>query len=298
MLQVWENVSRQCEYKQMIKECVNEEYYLYSQFKEPRYVSPYGLINMFDNIVLKKYYVAILREEGSNSERECASAFHHAGFLVDDVTMTDLIEGRKDLNEYKGICFSGGFSFSDTLGSARGWAQIIKRNSKLKKQFSDFYNRKDTFSIGICNGCQLMCNLGWVPGKCIENISGKFESRFPQIRVYKNNNIFLNEMEDLSFGMWIAHGEGRFQLTNDKLSCMRYVDYNNEQTQHYPLNPNGSDYATAAVSSPCGRHLAIMPHPERTFLKYQIPWSNLSINSKYSPWFKMFKNAYEWCEKT
>ena len=192
--QIWENVSRQCEYKQMMKECVNEEYYLYSQFKEPRYVSPFELINIFDNIVLKKYHIAILREEGSNSERECASAFYHAGFFVHDVTMTDLIEGKIKLNDFKGICFTGGFSFSDTLGSGRGWAQIIKRNKKLQKQFNRFYDRFDTFSIGICNGCQLMCELEWVP----ENVLKIYLVNLNLIstRVYKNNNIFLNGMED------------------------------------------------------------------------------------------------------
>ena len=295
--EIWEHISRTCEYRQMMKECVNEEYFLYTKFDGPEYKTKDWLldINKFEPLT-KLYKVAILREEGTNSERECTNAFFEAGFIVNDVTMTDLMDGSANLNEYRGICFSGGFSYSDVLGSAKGWSEIIKRNEKLNKMFKQFYKRNNTFSIGICNGCQLMCNLGWVRGKCIENISGKFESRFCQMKVMKNDNIFFQGMEDTSFGMWLAHGEGRFQLNNDRLSCLRFVDYKNEPTTYYPLNANGSDYGTGAISSPCGRHLAIMPHPERSFLKYQIPWSNLEIKSKYSPWFQMFKNVYNWCE--
>jgi phosphoribosylformylglycinamidine synthase len=296
--EIWENVSRQCEYKQMMKECVNEEYLLYTKFEGPRYEAADWLLDVsgFDPLA-RLYKVAILREEGVNSERECAAAFYYAGFVVNDVTMTDLMSGRVDLTEYRGICFCGGFSYSDVLGSARGWSEIIKKNDGLKNMFEKFYKRNDTFSIGICNGCQLMCNLGWVRGKCIKNISGKFESRFSQVRVMKSNNIFLQRMEGLSFGIWVAHGEGRFQVKDERLSCMRYVDYEGKPTTYYPLNPNGSDFGTGAVSSPCGRHLAIMPHPERSCFKYQIPWSNLNMKGKYSPWFQMFRNAYNWCER-
>ena len=295
--EIWENVSRQCEYKQMIKECVNEEYLLYTKFEGPRYEAADWLLDIggFDPIA-RLYKVAILREEGVNSERECAAAFYYAGFVVDDVTMTDLMSGRVNLAEYRGICFCGGFSYSDVLGSAQGWSEIIKKNSGLKNMFEKFYRRSDTFSIGICNGCQLMCNLGWVNGKCIKNISGKFESRFCQMKVMKSDNILLEGLEGLSFGMWVAHGEGRFQVKDERLSCMRYIDYEGEPTIYYPLNPNGSDFGTGAVSSPCGRHLAIMPHPERSCFKHQIPWSNLKIKGKYSPWFQMFRNAYNWCE--
>jgi phosphoribosylformylglycinamidine synthase len=299
---IWENISRICEYRQMLKECVNEEYLLYNEFNGPTYISSKELLNLSRiNPLTRIYKVAIIREEGVNSERECAAAFYHAGFEVEDITMNDLLNGKKTLQKYRGICFCGGFSYSDVLGSARGWSEIIQRNGELKVQFEKFYDRRDTFSIGICNGCQLMCNLGWVKGKCIKNISGKFESRFSQVKVINEHNILLKGMNNLSFGMWLAHAEGRFQIGNDKYakySCMKYVDFENEPTTRYPLNPNGSDYSSAAISSPCGRHLAIMPHPERSFVKHHIPWSNLTLEGNYSPWFQMFRNAYYWCENT
>ncbi len=249
--------------------------------------------------------VAVIREEGSNGEREMIAGFYLAGFDTYDVTMSDIIVATSDpLQPYQGLVFVGGFSYSDTFGGGKGWASSIKHNEKLIKWFDDFYNRNDTFSFGVCNGCQLMALLNWIPKcKIVENNSKRFESRFPTVKVFKSPAIMLKNMDESILGVWIAHGEGKIELEGEMeydthLAPIRYVDDNYQPTEVYPLNPNGSQYGITALCSENGRHLAMMPHPERTFKMWQMPYTgNLKKFDNYSPWFMLFQNAYLWCRE-
>jgi phosphoribosylformylglycinamidine synthase len=273
-----------------------------------------------------RHRVAVLREEGTNGDREMAAAVNAAGFEPWDVTMSDLLDGRASLDAFRGIIFAGGFSYADVLDSAKGWAGAIKFNPGLTAQFKAFYARADTFSLGVCNGCQLMALLGWVPGTCVpeepllataaqprfvHNASGRFESRFVTVKVLPGSPaIMLQGMEGLQMGVWSAHGEGQvlFPDSGVKDSIMagaqapiRYVDDDGAPTSVYPFNPNGSVDGIAALCSPDGRHLAMMPHPERAFLNWQLPWvppANAAAlpPAAHSPWLKLFQNARVWCD--
>jgi len=258
--------------------------------------------------------VAVVREEGSNSDREMASAFHMAGFEVWDVTMSDLLAGRTRVDFFQGLGFPGGFAYADVMDSAKGWAGSIRFNPDLLEQFRKFRDRPDTFSLGICNGCQLLALLGWVPRTGIEsraqprfihNASGRFESRFATVKVLESPSILLRGMEDAVLGVWVAHGEGRAHFPDPSLeeevvarglAPVRYVDDQGEPTMAYPMNPNGSPHGIAALTSPDGRHLAIMPHPERSFLTWQWGWTprEWKEGSTASPWLRLFQNAREW----
>jgi phosphoribosylformylglycinamidine synthase len=260
--------------------------------------------------------VAIVREEGCNSDREMASAFHAAGFEAWDVTMSDLVARRTRLDEFRGVVFVGGFSFADVLDSAKGWAGVIRFNEGLRRQFDDFYDRSDTFSLGVCNGCQLSALLGWVPWRGIgdtgqprfvQNASGRFESRFATVNVRESPALMLAGMEGSTLGIWVAHGEGRAlfpdsavleRVDGEGLAPIRFVDDQCRVTEEYPFNPNGSPRGIAALCSPDGRHLALMPHPERTFLAWQWGWMPASWKRELaaSPWLRMFQNAREWCD--
>ncbi len=245
------------------------------------------------------------------------SAFYAAGFEPWDVTVTDLLNGDITLDSFEGITFVGGFSYADVLDSAKGWAGVIRFNEKLKVMFDEFYDRSDTFSLGVCNGCQLMALLGWVPWRGIEdkiqprfikNISGRFESRWSTVKILPSPAIMLRDMEGSVLGIWVAHGEGRLffpdttilnEVIQKKLAPFAYVDDSGRFTEKYPFNPNGSPYGITGLCSPDGRHLAVMPHPERTFLKWQWAWmpEEWEANLRASPWLKMFQNAREWCEE-
>jgi phosphoribosylformylglycinamidine synthase len=210
--------------------------------------------------------------------------------------MYDLIKKPSLLKEPRGIVFVGGFSYSDVFGAANGWYSVINNNDKLKHEFTNFYERENTFSLGICNGCQLMAYLGWIEynNTMKRNISDKFESHFTTVKVPKNNNIFLSNMAGLQYGIWVAHGEGRFVENSDNVA-LNYIDPDGNPTERYPFNPNGSINGIAAIGSKNGRHLAMMPHPERCFLNWQVPYKPVTYDKIYSPWFKMFQNAYNWC---
>jgi phosphoribosylformylglycinamidine synthase len=245
-----------------------------------------------------------------------ASAFHLAGFEVWDVTMSDLLAGRIILDAFQGLGFPGGFAYADVLDSAKGWAGAIRFNPDLLAQFQRFKDRPDTFSIGICNGCQLLALLGWVPWSGIEiqaqprfiqNSSGRFESRFTTVEIQESQAIMLKDMAGARLGVWVAHGEGRAyfpdpaiheQVLAKGLAPVRFIDDLGNPTTTYPLNPNGSPDGIAALTSPDGRHLAIMPHPERSFLTWQWGWIPESWKGKTtaSPWLKIFQNAREWCD--
>jgi len=315
---IWEETSYHLDRHQANPVCVHEERKVIFDRKGPHYNVTFTPQKTPREIIEKdlKPRVAIIREEGSNGDREMASAFHLAGFEVWDVMMTDLIEGRIRLDDFRGIAFVGGFSYADVLDSAKGWAGVIRFHKKLFEQFQVFYKRPDTFSLGVCNGCQLMALLGWVPlegipdsmqPRFIQNNSGRFESRFSTVRILPSPSIMLKGMEGSILGVWVAHGEGRVYFPDNNikdeaigkgLAPIRFVHDNGEFTEIYPFNPNGSLMGITALCSPDGRHLAMMPHPERTFLKWQwayIP-EDLKKNLEASPWIKMFQNAREWCE--
>ncbi|MGA7276924.1 MAG: phosphoribosylformylglycinamidine synthase [Desulfocapsaceae bacterium] len=260
--------------------------------------------------------VAILRDEGSNSDREMSSAFYLAGFEVWDISMTDLLEERVRLDDFRGLAAVGGFSYADVPESAKGWAATIRFNDRLREQFDTFYQRPDTFSLGVCNGCQLFGLIGWVPWtgleaqrqpRFIRNISGRFESRWTTVKINKSPAIMLAGMEELIFGIHVDHGEGRLhfpdetirqQVLDGALAPVVYVDDQGKPTESYPFNPNGSPLGIAALCSEDGRHLAMMPHPERVFLPWQAHWLPEDLRDlQASPWLKMFCNSYDWCMK-
>ncbi|HZW36001.1 MAG TPA: phosphoribosylformylglycinamidine synthase subunit PurQ, partial [Candidatus Deferrimicrobiaceae bacterium] len=317
--ETWEETSHRLERLQANPKCVAQEKKSIFDRRGPAYRLTFSPRPASAAVLRKreKPAVAVIREEGSNSDREMASAFHQSGFDAWDVTMTDLLDGNVDLDRFRGMAFVGGFSYADVLDSAKGWAGVIRFNKNLYERFQRFYERPDTFSLGVCNGCQLMALLGWIPWRGIEdrrqprfihNLSGRFESRFAAVRIYESPSILLRGMEGSTLGIWVAHGEGRAhfpdreilrKVESGSLAPVRYVDDRREVTMRYPFNPNGSANGIAALCSPDGRHLAIMPHPERTFLKWQWPHMPEGWKSdlKASPWIQLFQNAREWCEK-
>jgi phosphoribosylformylglycinamidine synthase len=242
---------------------------------------------------------AILREKGSNSEREMANAMYLAGFNVKDVHMTDLISGRETLEDIQFLGAVGGFSNSDVLGSAKGWAGAIKYNEKANEVINNFFKREDTLSVGICNGAQLWMELDLVNpehevhGKLTYNDSNKHESAFTSVKIQKNNSVMLSSLEGSTLGVWISHGEGKFKLplTEDNYHIVAKYGY-----ADYPHNPNGSDFNTAMMCDKTGRHLVTMPHIERS--TFQWNWANYPQGRKdeVSPWLEAFVNARKWIE--
>lgn len=242
---------------------------------------------------------AIIRDKGSNGEREMAYSLFLAGFDVKDIHMTDLISGRETLEDVNFAVFTGGFSNSDVFGSAKGWAGGILYNEKARTSIENFYARKDTLSLGVCNGCQLLMELGLVypqmgkdHPKMKQNSSGKFESAFLSVEIPENNSVMLKSLAGSKLGIWVAHGEGRFDLPGDASQYNISAKYAYDE---YPGNPNGSDFGAAAVSSADGRHLAMMPHLERSI----FPWQNAFYpyaqrKQEVTPWMEAFANAREW----
>jgi phosphoribosylformylglycinamidine synthase len=243
---------------------------------------------------------AIIREKGSNSEREMANAMYLAGFDVKDVHMTDLISGRETLEDIQFIGAVGGFSNSDVLGSAKGWAGAFKYNEKANTALKNFFKREDTLSVGICNGCQLFMELEVINpeheihGKMLHNDSNKHESIFTSVTVQENKSVMLSSLAGSTLGVWVSHGEGKFKLplSEENYNIVAKYGYDN-----YPANPNGSDFNTAMLCDTTGRHLVMMPHIERS--TFQWNWANYpkDRNDEVSPWHEAFVNARKWIEK-
>lgn len=242
---------------------------------------------------------AILRDKGTNGEREMAYALWLAGFDVRDVHLTDLTSGRETLDDIQMIVFCGGFSNSDVLGSAKGWAAGILYNATAKATLERFYARPDTLSLGICNGCQLMAELEVMypeheeKHKMAHNDSGRFESGFVSLRIPKNHSVMLQNLEGTEMGIWVAHGEGKFDL---KYSADKYHVIAQYKYDAYPANPNGSPHAIAGLCSADGRHLAMMPHPERAIFPWTCAYYPEAERGEHevTPWMVAFRNAYEW----
>ncbi|KAL3527883.1 hypothetical protein ACH5RR_012539 [Cinchona calisaya] len=322
---LWEETSFQLEKFQRLASCVESEQEGLKNRHEPSWklsFTPTFTDEKYMTLISKPK-VAVIREEGSNGDREMAAAFYTAGFEPWDITMSDLLSGNISLHSFRGIVFVGGFSYADVLDSAKGWAASIRFNKPLLDQFQEFYERPDTFSLGVCNGCQLMALLGWVPGpkvggvmgisgdpsqpRFIHNESGRFECRFTSVKIQESPAIMFKGMDGSTLGVWAAHGEGRAyfpdegvwsSVLNSNLAPVRYCDDDGRPTEVYPFNLNGSPMGVAAICSPDGRHLAMMPHPERCFLMWQFPWypKQWNVDKKGpSPWLQMFQNAREWC---
>ncbi len=251
--------------------------------------------------IVKKHkpIAAVIREKGSNSEREMANAMYLAGFEVKDVHMTDLISGRETLKDVNFIGAVGGFSNSDVLGSAKGWAGAFLYNEKANTALQNFFNREDTLSLGICNGCQLFIELGLInpthqqKPKMLHNDSHKFECTFSAVTIQPNNSIMLKSLAGATLGIWSAHGEGKFSFpySEDKYNIVAKF-----QHEGYPSNPNGSDFNTAMLASDCGRHLVTMPHFERSIFPWNWGYYPKNRKDQVSPWLEAFVNARKWVE--
>jgi phosphoribosylformylglycinamidine synthase len=244
---------------------------------------------------------AIIREKGSNGDREMAYSMYLAGFDVKDVHMTDLISGRETLEDVNYVVFVGGFSNSDVLGSAKGWAGAFLYNEKAMNALKNFFKRDDTLSLGVCNGCQLMVELGLIypehdiQPKMLHNDSHKFESSFVTLDVMDNKSVMLQNMNGSRLGLWVAHGEGKFQLPKAEVEYAIPLKYSYTT---YPGNPNGSAYDAAGIVSKDGRHLAMMPHLERAIFPWQCAYyPEQSINDEVTPWIQAFVNARKWVEE-
>ena len=296
---VWYETSVLLDQKQTANGLANTRFETYKNqpldFKfPPQFTGKLPIINQAN-----KPKAAIIREKGSNSEREMANAMYLAGFDVKDVHMTDLISGRETLEDIQFIGAVGGFSNSDVLGSAKGWAGAFKYNEKAQVALKKFFDRTDTLSIGICNGCQLWMELDLINpehakhGKLTYNDSKKHESAFTSVKIQKNNSVMLSSLEGSTLGVWISHGEGKFVLPYEE---SQYHIVGKYAYESYPHNPNGSDFNTAMMCDPTGRHLVTMPHIERS--TFQWNWAHYPENrsDEVSPWLEAFVNAKKWLE--
>jgi phosphoribosylformylglycinamidine synthase len=247
---------------------------------------------------LAKPRVAILREQGVNGQVEMAAAFDRAGFAAVDVTMSDLLAGRVEFASFQGLAACGGFSYGDVLGAGSGWAKTILFNQKLKEMFAEFFARRDSFSLGVCNGCQMMSQLREIiPGAAAwpefkRNVSTRFEARWSMVGIEDSPSLFFGGMAGAKVPIVVAHGEGHVgNIAKGARVGLRYVDTYGAVTEQYPLNPSGSVQGVAGVSSDDGRALILMPHPERIFLGVQHTWTK---GMEHSPWMRMFDNARKW----
>ncbi|KAG7228952.1 hypothetical protein INR49_008730 [Caranx melampygus] len=316
---VWEDTSFQMERLQANELCVKQEEEGLAKRMQPYFKLTFDPTEMpnISKLAAGQPRVAVVREEGSNGDREMSVSLYMAGFEVWDVTMQDLCTGSLTLDRFKAVVFVGGFSYADVLGSAKGWAVTVTYNPNAKAEFDRFRSRDDTLSLGVCNGCQLLALLGWVgegssgadPEVVLShNKSGRFESRFVNVGIGASPSIWLRGMEGSALGVWVAHGEGLVQFRSSEaldrissgLAPLRYLDDQGHPTEEYPLNPNGSPQGIAGVCSRDGRHLAMMPHPERCTLGWQWPWAPRDFRPSLtpSPWLRMFKNAAVWCSNT
>lgn len=326
----WELTATALERKQVAKSALVDA-------EHARLVSPHGATHDWDNIHRLREKLqsitdmngmptpktpfrpsaCVLRGEGSNGDREMIAALYMAGFAVHDVTTSDLTDERiSNLDQFQLLVFVGGFTYSDVLGAASGWAAVLKNNKKASRLLQEFIDRPDTLVLGICNGFQLLIELGWITGaRLLQNESKRFESRFLHVSIDElqlslassstGDIWFSSDMTRMPLGVWTAHGEGRWSIVAEErrnhIPALYYVDETCKPTQHYPLNPNGSDGAIAGVTSDNGRILGMMPHPERSVRSWQLGWAphhiDWSFTNYNTPWLLMFHNAKKWCDR-
>ncbi|XP_026272194.1 phosphoribosylformylglycinamidine synthase [Frankliniella occidentalis] len=320
LFRLWEETSYRLECRQTNVQCARQEFEGLRRRLIPKYHLSFNanVVPKPSKTLTSAPRVAVIREEGTNGDREMSASLFMAGFEVWDVTMQDLLDEKITVDGFRGIVFPGGFSYADVLGSAKGWAANLLFHSKLRDQFKAFALKQNTFSLGVCNGCQLMSLLGWIGIKPIgdagdtpdivldHNDSERFECRFSTVRIESSKAMMLQGMSDSVLGVWVAHGEGNFTMRESSIlkklesgSCvaLRYVNEDGQPTMEYPLNPNGSIGSIAGICSTDGRHLAMMPHPERCTKMWQWPWAPAAWSSdlQVSPWMRMFHNAFTWC---
>jgi phosphoribosylformylglycinamidine synthase len=255
--------------------------------------------------------VAILREQGVNGQIEMAAAFDRAGFAAVDVHMSDLLLGHVQLESFQGLVACGGFSYGDVLGAGEGWAKSILFNSVAREQFIAFFERPDTFTLGVCNGCQMLSNLKeLIPGASnwphfVQNKSERFEARFAMVEVKKSNSILFAGMEGSRMPITVSHGEGLAEFENDnqlqsildnQLMSLGFIDERGMVTENYPSNPNGSPLGLTGLTTPDGRVTIMMPHPERVFRASQHSWKPDDWNEN-GPWLRLFMNARKWVQQ-
>ncbi|MEO9503281.1 phosphoribosylformylglycinamidine synthase [Nonlabens ulvanivorans] len=300
MRDVWYETSRLLDQQQSFNGMADERAVNYVE-QPLEFNFPAHFTGKLPELPQKRIKAAVIREKGSNSEREMARAMYLAGFEVIDVHMTDLIAGRETLEDVQFIAAVGGFSNSDVLGSAKGWAGAFLYNEKANTALKNFFARPDTMSIGVCNGCQLFVELGLInpdhdeKPKMLHNASGKFECNFTSVEIAKNNSIMLQSLEGSKLGIWAAHGEGKFHLPKDRSAYQIPATYGYDS---YPANPNGSDYNAAMLNSEDGRHLVMMPHLERSTFSWN--WAHYPTdrkNDEVTPWLEAFVNARVWLER-
>jgi phosphoribosylformylglycinamidine synthase len=255
-------------------------------------------------LLLTRPRVAILREQGVNSHVEMSRAMDLAGFDTFDVHMSDLQAGRARLQDFRGLVACGGFSYGDTLGAGEGWARSILFNAALAEAFAAFFQRPDTFTLGVCNGCQMLAALApIIPGanawpRFTRNASEQFEARLSLVEVLDSPSLFFDGMAGSRIPIAVSHGEGRadFSARGDAQAvhrALRFVDHHGRATEAYPANPNGSPLGLTGVTTPDGRVTALMPHPERVFRHAQMSWTPGAV-ADFSPWMRMFRNARRW----
>ncbi len=303
---VWYSTSYLLDTKQSMKGCAKKRFENYKQQPLEFNIAPHfdGTFAQLgidpDRRTPSGVKAAIIREKGTNGEREMAYALYLAGFDVKDVMMTDLVSGRETLDDVNMIVFCGGFSNSDVLGSAKGWAGAFLYNEKAKAALDRFYARPDTLSLGVCNGCQLMIELNLVNpekekrARMLHNDSHKFESAFLGVTVPTNRSVMFGSLSGERLGIWVAHGEGKFSLPYPEDDYNVVLKYSYDE---YPGNPNGSDYGVAGICSPDGRHLAMMPHLERAFYPWQCAYYPEDRRADdVTPWMEAFVNARRWVE--
>ncbi|MGA1826477.1 MAG: phosphoribosylformylglycinamidine synthase [bacterium] len=303
---VWQQTSYDMEIRQMDKRVAQEGFKNFDvpmkPFAFPQHFDPHQ--NSPSTSSQPKIRAAIFREKGTNGDREMAYCLYHAGFEVQDITMTDITSGKETLADINFIVFCGGFSNSDVLGSARGWAGVFHYNSRAKRLLEAFYARHDTLSLGVCNGCQLMTLLNLIyPGyesnkqpRMLHNSSKIFESRFLSVDILESPAILFKDMRGSALGVWVAHAEGRFSLVGEKEEYSIPLVYSGSE---YPFNPNGSSFNAAAICSKDGRHVAMMPHLERSIFPWQWGYypDTWKMSHKITPWIIPFQNAREWIDK-
>ncbi len=290
--------------------CAQQEFESIEQ-DEHTEIAPVVTFDMNEDITAEfankpKPKVAILREQGVNGQQEMAAAFDRAGFEAVDVHMTDVLSGKVTFEHYKGLVACGGFSYGDVLGAGRGWANSILFNERARTEFETFFNRDDTFTLGVCNGCQMLSNLKEIiPGAqnwpaFVRNESEQFEARFSQVEIQASPSILFAGMEGTRIPVAVAHGEGRMDFGTESSQCieglvtLRYVDATGMPTERYPFNPNGTEGGMTGLTTTDGRVTIMMPHPERVFRTVQNSWHPDDWTSEDAPWMRLFKNARKW----
>ena len=314
---MWANTSYQIARLRDNPACAESEFNLLDDISDPG-ISPILTFDPFEDIsapfIVKNVRpkVAILREQGVNSHMEMAYAINLAGFDSHDVHMSDLLNGRIGLEGFRGLIACGGFSYGDVLGAGEGWAKTILFNAQLRDQFATFFNRSDSFALGVCNGCQMMSNLsGIIPGahawpKFTRNQSEQYEARLVMAEILPSPSIFTQGMFGSRLPIAIAHGEGfanfsqrgnLAEIKSQNLTALRFVDNRGNETETYPMNPNGSPGGLTGVTTADGRFTVMMPHPERVFRSVQMSWHPdewLKTTDGASPWMRLFRNARKW----